>query len=221
MYFVQYLLSQRGCTFYNTFYRSAGVPSTVLYIVARVYLPLFCPKRRYLTPTLTRSSPTAFPPGSLRSLREVHTYSFLKIALVFFSRQQMFSATAVEGLVASFFLIKPTIVFVTDRAPQPLSSTIATEELPNINHGLSLFCYVLFFSIPVIIFALLFLSPSYNSRNSNPGSRIRLFPPPPHHGMCLAFLSREDFGSFFPRRLASSCAYPRYSRRSQQLILFF
>ena len=103
----------------------------------------------------------------------------------------MFSATAVEGLVASFFLIKPTIVFVTDRAPQPLSSTIATEELPNINHGLSLFCYVLFFSIPVIIFALLFLSPSYNSRNSNPGSRIRLFPPPLPTTVCALHFYRE------------------------------
>ena len=36
----------------------------------------------------------------------------------------------------------------------------------------------------------------------------RLFSPPTHHGSCLAFLS-QDFSSFFPRRLASSCAYPR------------
>ena len=32
--------------------------------------------------------------------------------------------------------------------------------------------------------------------------------PPIHYGSCLAFLSREDFSSFFPRRLASNCAYP-------------
>ena len=35
--------------------------------------------------------------------------------------------------------------------------------------------------------------------------------PPPHYGSCLAFLSREDFSPFFPRRLASNCAYPRWA----------
>ena len=48
------------------------------------------------------------------------------------------------------------------------------------------------------------------SRNSDPGSHSRLFPPP-HYGSCLAFLSGEDFSSFFPRRPASNCAYARYS----------
>ena len=66
-----------------------------------------------------------------------------------------------------------------------------------------------FFSIPFVIFALLFsLHPS---RNSDPGSNSKLFSPPTHYGSCLAFLSREDFSSFFPRRLASDCAYPRYA----------
>ena len=32
------------------------------------------------------------------------------------------------------------------------------------------------------------------------------FPPPTHYGSCIAFLSREDFSSFFPRRLASNRA---------------
>ena len=63
------------------------------------------------------------------------------------------------------------------------------------------------FSIPFTIFALLFSLPP--SRNSDPGSHGRLFSPPTHGGSCLAFLSREDFSSFFPRRLASNCAYPR------------
>ena len=36
--------------------------------------------------------------------------------------------------------------------------------------------------------------------------RSRLFSPT-HYGSCLAFLSREDFSPFFPRRLASNCAY--------------
>ena len=47
------------------------------------------------------------------------------------------------------------------------------------------------------------------SLNSSPGSHSRLFLPPPRYGSCLAFLSREESSFFFPRRLASNCAYPR------------
>ena len=68
----------------------------------------------------------------------------------------------------------------------------------------------LFFSLPLI-----------NSRNSDPGSHSRLSPPPPHYGSCFAFLSRQDFSSFFPRRLGSNCS-PKLlycCRRSQQYIL--
>ena len=36
-------------------------------------------------------------------------------------------------------------------------------------------------------------------------------PPPTHYASCPAFLSREAFSSFFPRRLESNCAYPRYA----------
>ena len=67
--------------------------------------------------------------------------------------------------------------------------------------------FFFFFSIPFTVFALLFSLPL--SRNSGPGSYSGLFPPPTHYGSCLAFLSREDFSFFFPRRLASDCAYPR------------
>ena len=42
------------------------------------------------------------------------------------------------------------------------------------------------------------------SRNSDPGSHRRLFSPPTHYGSCLAFLSQDDFSSFFHRRLASN-----------------
>ena len=56
-------------------------------------------------------------------------------------------------------------------------------------------------------------------RSSDPGLHSRLFPPPTHYVWCLAFLSRDDFSSFLPRRLASNCAY--HARRSQQLIVFF
>ena len=74
-------------------------------------------------------------------------------------------------------------------------------------------CFFLF-SIPFVIFALLFFSPSsINSRNSDPASQSRLFTPPPHYdGACLVFLSREDSSSFSPPRLASNCACPRHVR---------
>ena len=63
--------------------------------------------------------------------------------------------------------------------------------------------FFFFFSILFIMFALLFSLPP--SRNSDPGSHSRLFSRPTHYGSCLAFFfSREDFSSFFPRRLASN-----------------
>ena len=49
------------------------------------------------------------------------------------------------------------------------------------------------------------------SRNSDSRLQSRLFSPPSHYGSCLAFLSREDFSSFSPRRLASNCPYPRHA----------
>ena len=58
------------------------------------------------------------------------------------------------------------------------------------------------------------------SRNSDPRPLSRIFSRHPHNGFCLAFLSREDSSSLFPRQLALNCAYPRY-RRPQQLIPFF
>ena len=82
-----------------------------------------------------------------------------------------------------------------------------------------IFIYFYFFSIPFIIFALLLsLSPS---RNSDPGSHSRLFSPPAHYGSCIAFFSREDFSSFFPRRLTSNCAYPRQALSAVDPVSFF
>ena len=48
-------------------------------------------------------------------------------------------------------------------------------------------------------------------------------PPPDYYGSCLAFQSRQDFCTFFPRRRqALKCAYPpKTIRRSQQLTLLF
>ena len=56
-------------------------------------------------------------------------------------------------------------------------------------------------------------------RNTDPGSHSRLLSSRTHYGSCLAFLSRDDFGSFLPRRLART-GYT-HARRSQQLILSF
>ena len=86
------------------------------------------------------------------------------------------------------------------------SSLKITESKKNLLEvRISLF----FVFIPVIVLALVFSLPPINSRNSDPESHSRLFSPPTHCGSCLAFLKREDFSSFFPRRLASNCAYPR------------
>ena len=78
------------------------------------------------------------------------------------------------------------------------SSPSITSLVSGLNFVFSKYIYI-FFSIPFIIFALLSSLPS--SRNSDPGSHRRLFIPPTHYGSCLAFLAREDFSSFFPRRL--------------------
>ena len=80
----------------------------------------------------------------------------------------------------------------------------------------SLFFFRLVFSIPFIVFALLFSLPP--SRNSDPGSHNRLFSPHTHYGPCLAFLSREDFSSF--SLVDSRGIALAHARRSQQLILF-
>ena len=77
------------------------------------------------------------------------------------------------------------------------------------------------FFFPFFFPSHLLSSPFYSlppSRNSDPGSHNRLFSPPTHYGSCLAFLSREDFCSFFlvdSRRIVLT-----HARRSQQLILF-
>ena len=90
-----------------------------------------------------------------------------------------------------------------------LDTTSRTYERQQPRNFFLFFFFLSFFLFhPIyIFFALLFSLPP--SRNSDPGSHSRLFSPPPHCGSCLAFLSRADFSSFFPRRLASTCAYPR------------
>ena len=79
--------------------------------------------------------------------------------------------------------------------------------------------WAFFFPIPFIIFALLVLLPP--SRNSDPGSHSRFFSPLPIMVRALHFFREKKFSTFFPRRLASTCAYPRYNQRSRQLVSFF
>ena len=74
----------------------------------------------------------------------------------------------------------------------PRVEKVAYELFPSVVRS---YGYI-FFLILFIVFALLFSFPP--SRNTNPGSHSRLFPPT-HYGSCLAFISREDFSSFFPR----------------------
>ena len=83
---------------------------------------------------------------------------------------------------------------------------------------LYLFFYFTFFPSHLLSSPFCSLPPS---RNSDPGSHSRLFSPPTHYGSCLAFLSREDFSSLFPRRLASNCAYQRQALSAIDPFFFF
>ena len=75
-----------------------------------------------------------------------------------------------------------------------------------------------------IIFFLILLPPSRTYNNSDPGSHGTLFSHPSllrrwyQVRTCLAIISRQGFSNFFPRRLASNRVYPRYNRRSRQLV---
>ena len=73
----------------------------------------------------------------------------------------------------------------------------------------NIYCFC-FFCIPIIVVRPLFIVPPvypYSSRNSDPGSRIRLLPPPPRH--CSACLGRHfyhekgSFNYFVPGGLTS------------------
>ena len=69
-------------------------------------------------------------------------------------------------------------------------------------------------SLLFIVFAhrLLSLLPT---RNSDPGSHSRLFfPLPATVRTCLHFYREKISAFFFPRRLASNCAYPRFKALS-------
>ena len=70
----------------------------------------------------------------------------------------------------------------------------------------------------LFLFALLVLLPLGRNSDQPLGHiRARLFTTV--HA-CLAILSRGGFSTFFPRRLASNCAYPYYNWRCRQLVSF-
>ena len=75
------------------------------------------------------------------------------------------------------------------------------------------------FSILIYLLSSPFFSLSLQLVALHPDSGVtnQAFRPPLQFVSCLAFFWREYFRYFFPRRLASNCAYPRYNKRSQQL----
>ena len=100
----------------------------------------------------------------------------------------------ISGIRQHFVLRKP-------------GSRINTSETDTFQHSLLFFSFFFpshLFSSPFYSLSLLVVT-----QIGVPGFHSRLFFPPTHCGSCLAFFSREEFSSFFPRRLASDCAYPR------------
>ena len=86
-------------------------------------------------------------------------------------------------------------------------------------HTFCFFLFNFFFSSSHLILSSLFFFSLPPGRSSDPGSHSRPFSPRPYYGSCLAFLSREDFSSSFPRRVASTVCLT-HAMRSQQLIHF-
>ena len=74
------------------------------------------------------------------------------------------------------------------------------------------YCFFLFVFVPFNIFALLAPAPS-SSRNSDPGSRSRLFSPLPNTFRVLCFY-REIVSGFPPRRLVSNCVLIKHPSNS-------
>ena len=83
------------------------------------------------------------------------------------------------------------------------------DSLGNPSQGMHyLECCTAFHPICYLRPFLVLLPPS---RNSDPGLHSRhISPLPTTVRALLPFLSREGFSTFFPRRLVSNCAYPRY-----------
>ena len=67
----------------------------------------------------------------------------------------------------------------------------------------------------VLYVAVLLQLPINRLRNSDPGSHSRhsSLPPPSPLRSVPSWLSLEELSSFFPRRLASNCAYGTHARR--------
>ena len=81
------------------------------------------------------------------------------------------------------------------------------------SYTILLYCFVFVISIPFITFALLFSPPRtvVITQIRRHVSIVDSSPPSPY-GSCLAFLLREGWSTFFPRRLASNCAYVHVRR---------
>ena len=79
--------------------------------------------------------------------------------------------------------------------------------------------FILFFSIPFIIFALRFFLPP--SPNSDPGSHSRLFPLPTHYGSFLAFFIKRRFQLFLPSSTRVELCLPTLGALRGFLSFFF
>ena len=69
------------------------------------------------------------------------------------------------------------------------------------------FFFFKYFPVPFNVSALLLPCSVLVATQIRGSHKKTLLRPRPHYGACLAFLSREDFSSFFPRRLASNCLF--------------
>ena len=94
---------------------------------------------------------------------------------------------------------------------QGMNGRYITDQSDTVVRCTVLYCAVLFF---LLVFSSHLLSSAFYSLSLLVVTQIRghiagSSPPLPTTVRALHFLSREDFSSFFPRRLASNCAYPR------------
>ena len=117
-------------------------------------------------------------------------------------------------LYFTFGYLPPHLFFISRLSVIALARKYSTEINSIPLNIVIKFCVC--FPIPCIIFALLVLHLLVVTQIRGHIAHSRLLSRP----LPTTVLSREGFSTFFPRRLASNCAYPRYSGRSRQLMSF-
>ena len=95
------------------------------------------------------------------------------------------------------------------------------QILPLVGSLFAMPFFLLFFHLTYQVFIIFTLLFSFRRTTQIWGHLLVVGPSSPLRfhsrvqGSCLSFVSLEDFSPFFPRRLASNCAYPRYRRAVQ------